>query len=58
MESHQPSSGLREALHVDDAAEADRDKLMLFGQFVGSWDLDWSGAERRAARNSGARDVF
>ncbi|WP_201761028.1 MULTISPECIES: hypothetical protein [unclassified Nonomuraea] len=35
--------GLIEALHVSAPSGAHADKLMLFGQFVGSWDIEWSG---------------
>jgi len=37
-------SGLIEALHVSGPSAEHADKLMLFGQFVGSWDVQWSGA--------------
>lgn len=33
------NSGFMEALHVAGPAEEAADKLMLFGQFVGSWEL-------------------
>jgi hypothetical protein len=42
-QSSQPAGGLIAALHVDGPAGAHADKLMLFGQFVGSWQLRWSG---------------
>jgi hypothetical protein len=35
--------GLIEALHVDGPAGQHADELMLFGRFVGSWELDWRG---------------
>jgi hypothetical protein len=35
--------GLSEALHVSGPAPEHADKLMLFGQFVGSWSIAWSG---------------
>jgi hypothetical protein len=37
------NGGLIEALHVSGPAPAHADKLMLFGQFVGSWNVAWSG---------------
>jgi hypothetical protein len=36
--------GLVEALHVSGPAGVHADKLMLFGRFVGSWHLQWSGS--------------
>lgn len=36
-------SGLTAALHVGGPAGPHADKLMLFGRFVGSWHLEWSG---------------
>jgi hypothetical protein len=38
-----PGLGLIEALHVAGPAAEHADKLMLFGRFVGSWDLEWTG---------------
>jgi hypothetical protein len=38
--------GLREALHATAADPARSDELRLFGQFVGSWTLDWAGTDR------------
>jgi hypothetical protein len=38
-----PGNGLIEALHVAGPAAEHADKLMLFGRFVGSWDLQWAG---------------
>jgi hypothetical protein len=35
--------GLIDALHVDGPAPDRAEQLGLFGQFVGSWQLDWSG---------------
>lgn len=39
-----PDDGFIDALHVPGPAAEQIGKLMLFGQFVGSWDLEWSGA--------------
>ena len=36
-------AGLIDALHVSRPAPAHQDKLMLFGRFVGSWIIDWTG---------------
>lgn len=38
-------NGLIEALHVQKVAEGLADKLMTFGQFVGSWNLDCTRTE-------------
>jgi hypothetical protein len=40
--------GLREALHATAADPARSDELRLFGQFVGSWTLDWTGTDPSA----------
>jgi hypothetical protein len=37
---------LIDALHAMGPSGEHADKLMLFGQFVGSWDIDWSGTGR------------
>jgi hypothetical protein len=44
------SDGLIGALHVDGPAGPHADELMLFGRFVGSWRLEWSGAGGPTAR--------
>ena len=36
-------SGLPEALHADGPAGEHAEELMLFGRFVGSWNLEWTG---------------
>jgi hypothetical protein len=36
-------SGLQDALHVEHPDPERAPKLRLFGQFIGSWDLQWSG---------------
>ena len=43
---------LQEALHVAGPNPDHAEHLGLFGQFVGSWDLQWSGldADGRPAR--------
>ena len=41
----QPGTGLIEALHVTGPAAEHADKLMLFGRFVGSWCLEWTGPD-------------
>jgi hypothetical protein len=40
-----PSAGLPAALHSPGPDPALADQLQLFGQFVGSWHLDWSGTD-------------
>ena len=42
------TDGLREALHATGADPARADELRLFGQFVGSWTLDWAGTDPSA----------
>jgi hypothetical protein len=37
------TDGLIEALHVDGPAGPDAERLQLYGQFVGSWDITWAG---------------
>ena len=37
------TDGLMEALHVDGPSGADPERLQLYGQFVGSWDISWAG---------------
>ena len=37
--------GLIEALHVQGPAAQHAGKLMLFGRFVGSWRLAWTGTD-------------
>jgi hypothetical protein len=37
-------NGLIEALHDGGPAAEHADRLMLFGRFVGSWNLAWTGA--------------
>jgi hypothetical protein len=50
-----PTRGLAEALHVTDPSPEHRETLMLFGQFVGSWKLEWAGvdADGRPAQATG-----
>src|SRR5258705_4909610 len=42
-EASRPDIGCIGALHVSGPADEHAGKLMLFGQFVGSWDLEWAG---------------
>jgi hypothetical protein len=44
-QTSEPGNGLTAALHVDGPAGVHADQLMLFGQFVGSWQLRWSGRD-------------
>jgi hypothetical protein len=39
------ADGLVEALHVAGPAPPDAEHLQLFGQFIGSWDVAWSGLD-------------
>jgi hypothetical protein len=50
-----PGHGLIEALHVWEPHPDLADPLMLFGRFVGSWELEWNGtgADGRPARMNG-----
>jgi hypothetical protein len=43
-----PDDGLIDALHVSSPAADLAERLMLFGQFVGSWNLQWFGFDQRA----------
>jgi len=42
-EAARPDNGFIDALHVSRPADEHAGKLMLFGRFVGSWDLEWAG---------------
>jgi hypothetical protein len=44
-----PDDGLVEALHSAGPSADRRDDLMLFGQFIGSWDVEWSGLDASGA---------
>jgi hypothetical protein len=39
------ADGLVEALHVSGPAGPKSEQLLLFGQFVGSWEIAWSGLD-------------
>jgi hypothetical protein len=43
MDATRPGTGLIRALHVSGPASEYASKLMLFGSFVGSWHLEWTG---------------
>jgi hypothetical protein len=43
------ATGFIEALHVDGPAAEHAAELMLFGQFVGSWMLRWTGIDAEGA---------
>ena len=43
MDAARPDTGLISALHVTGPAGEHAAKLMLFGRFVGSWHLEWTG---------------
>lgn len=53
--SFRTGDGLVEALHVPGPVGAHADELGLFGQFVGSWTLEWAGrdADGRPATMTG-----
>lgn len=42
-DSAQSEGGLIAALHAPGPTREHADKLMLLGQFVGSWNLQWTG---------------
>ena len=42
-------AGLIEALHAGGPAGPHADELMLFGRFVGSWSLEWTGPRSEKA---------
>lgn len=44
-----PRGGLIQALHVPGPIPGLADKLMLFGRFVGSWGLEWTGTDPMAS---------
>ena len=46
------ATGLVEALHVEGPAGPHAEELQLFGQFIGSWDIAWSGFAPRADRSA------
>jgi hypothetical protein len=46
MEMGEQTDALASALHSARAYEPQADKLNLFGQFVGAWDLEWRGKNR------------
>jgi hypothetical protein len=39
------SNDLADALHASGPAGRSREELQLFGQFIGSWDIAWSGRD-------------
>ena len=45
-----PHDGLVGALHVAGPAGEHAEKLMMFGRFVGSWDLEWTGHRPNGTR--------
>ena len=53
------TDGLIEALHVDGPEGPDAERLQLYGQFVGSWDVTWAGigADGRAVTARGELHV-
>ncbi len=49
------NAGLLEALHIEGHAGPDAERLALYGQFIGSWDITWAGlgADGRAVTARG-----
>lgn len=45
-------AGLPQALHVTGPAPEHAEQLMLFGRFIGSWRLDWSGPDAAGRASS------
>jgi hypothetical protein len=43
------ADGLVEALHVSGPVGPNAEQLELFGQFIGSWDVAWSGLDAALA---------
>jgi hypothetical protein len=50
-----PGGGLPQALHAAGPDRENADRLQMFGRFVGSWQLEWSGTgpDGRPARMTG-----
>lgn len=46
-DSHQPTPGLVDALHAQGPSVEGAPELMLFGRFVGSWDVAWTGSDEQ-----------
>ena len=44
--------GFIEALHTAGPAGPNAEQLQLFGQFIGSWDIDWSGLDADGRRHT------
>ena len=53
------SDGLVDALHVDGPAGPHADRMQLYGQFVGSWDITWAaiGPDGRTVTTRGELHV-
>jgi hypothetical protein len=45
--AHPAQASLAEALLADGPAPEHAEALMLFGQFVGEWELEWSSYDER-----------
>lgn len=57
IDATRQGTGLIRALHVTGPVGEHADKLMLFGRYVGSWHLEWTGRNRHwpsTARPSGS----
>lgn len=46
-DTHQPAGGLVDALHAQGPAPENAPELMLFGRFVGTWDVAWTGIDEK-----------
>ena len=50
--------GLVEALHATGPAGPDADQLQLFGQFIGSWDIAWSGLDAAGRTHTARGELY
>ena len=50
--------GLVEALHATGPAGPDADRLQLFGQFIGSWDIAWSGLDAAGRTHTARGELY
>ena len=50
--------GLVEALHATGPAGPDADQLQLFGQFIGSWDIVWSGLDAAGRTHTARGELY
>ena len=50
--------GLVEALHATGPAGPDADQLQLFGQFIGSWNIVWSGLDAAGRTHTARGELY